>query len=148
MALTQDAWPLINADKIRHCACSNAFKGYLLGCRPVERLTPSQLMRRKPFEKAFSQHGCGKTISGFLYLIWQFHPHDPQKLFEEKKNVWSASELFCRPSQELSWVPGSCLPFPPWYIFPKFWRLPSVCFVREWLSRTYPSAPWRLTGLP
>ena len=69
MTLTQDAWSLINTDKMK--PCSNAFKGYLLGCRPVERLTPSQLMRRKPFEKAFSQHGCGKTISGFLYLIWQ-----------------------------------------------------------------------------
>ena len=70
MTLTQDAWSsLINTDKMKHC--SNTFKGCLLGCRPVERLTPSQLMRRKPFEKALSQQGCGKTISGFLYLIWQ-----------------------------------------------------------------------------
>ena len=60
-----DRWS--NTDKMKHY--SNTFKGYLFGCRPVERLTPSQLMRRKPFEKAFSQHGW--TISGFLYLIWQ-----------------------------------------------------------------------------
>ena len=62
-----DRWS--NTDKMKHC--SNTFNGYLLGCRPVERLTPSQLMRRKPFEKALSHLGCGKTISGFLYLIWQ-----------------------------------------------------------------------------